>query len=57
MRKSERGHEDVERPARCESLGNIYRYLRLTGRLLCIEMPAKMPREWTRRCKPWIKIK
>ena len=30
---------------RCEPL------VRLTGHLLCIEMPAKMPREWTGRCK------
>lgn len=29
----------------------------LTGRLLCIEMPATMPREWTGRCKRSAKMK
>ena len=29
----------------------------LTARLLCIEMPATMPREWTGRCKRSAKMK
>ena len=37
----------VERGQRCEAPWCTG----LTGRLLCIEMPATMPREWTGRCK------